>query len=75
MSVDDSSPKPPRVVVKIEPSLPGERIGHKAVCHTGTCSWTDGPHVVKAAAVEQAGWHRQQHRSGRIDSAGKLVGP
>ncbi|WP_152185109.1 hypothetical protein [Segeticoccus rhizosphaerae] len=26
------------------------------------CGWTHGPAIVKAAAEEQARWHREQHR-------------
>lgn len=33
-----------------------------ATCAWPDCGWTDGPHPVKAAADEQARWHRFTHR-------------
>jgi hypothetical protein len=48
-------------------SVPSPTLGciaHTAVCRTGDCAWRSGPHPVKAAAEEQARWHREQHRRG-----------
>ena len=74
MSVSDSTPAV-RAVVKVAPTMGHEKPGFRATCFTGTCTWESPVHVVKTAAAEEAGWHRQDHKSGRIDSAGKRVTP
>lgn len=62
-----------RVVVKVEAvttgaTTPGPEHGHTAICRTDDCTWQSGPHVVKAAAEEEARWHREQHRRERAVS-------
>ena len=55
-----------RVVVRVEThplaGPPEDRTRFIALCATGACTWRSSYQHVKAAAEEQARWHRDTHR-------------